>query len=73
MDLRDVGFDTGDWIVFAQMAGLCKGGIEPPGSLKSKQLTFIGEILYFFNTNQDLKFHDDKFITNQLAARASLR
>ena len=38
MDLREVGCDPGDWIALAedrdQMAGLCKGGNESPGSLK---------------------------------------
>ena len=36
MDLRKVGCDPGDWIAIAEdrgpMAGLCKGGNEPPCS-----------------------------------------
>ena len=39
MDLREVGCDLGDWIALAenrdQVAGLRKGGNEPPGSLKA--------------------------------------
>ena len=39
MDLREMGCDPRDWIAHAedrgQMAGLCKGGNEPPGSLKA--------------------------------------
>ena len=38
MDLREVDCDPGDWIALAEdrdsMVGLCKGGNEPPGSLK---------------------------------------
>ena len=37
MDLREVGCDPRDWIALAgdrYLAGLCKGGNEPPGSLK---------------------------------------
>ncbi|KAJ4431546.1 hypothetical protein ANN_20145 [Periplaneta americana] len=32
MDLREVGYDDRDWI---NLAGLCEGGNEPPGSLKA--------------------------------------
>ena len=38
MDLREVGCDPGDWIVLPEdipLASLCKGGNEPPGSLKA--------------------------------------
>ena len=39
MDLREVGCDPGEWIDLAedrdQFASLCKGGNEPPGSLKA--------------------------------------
>ena len=38
MDLREVGCDPGDWTDLAQnspLVGLCKGGNEPPGSLKA--------------------------------------
>ena len=38
MNLREVGCDPGDWIDLAedlQMASVCKGGNEPPGSLKA--------------------------------------
>ena len=39
IDLREVGCDPRDWIAFAedrdQMADLCKGANEPPGSLKA--------------------------------------
>ena len=39
IDLREVGCDPRDWIALAedkdQMAGLCKGGNEPPASLKA--------------------------------------
>ena len=39
MDLREAGCDPGEWIDLAEdrdpMAGLCKGGNEPPGSLKA--------------------------------------
>ena len=42
MDLREVGCDPRDWIALAEdrgpMAGLCKGGNEPPGSLKANYL-----------------------------------
>ena len=34
MDLRKVGCDPGEWIDGA-MASLCKGGNEPPASLKA--------------------------------------
>ena len=35
MDLREMGYDPGDWIAFAEdrdqsLAGLCKGGKESP-------------------------------------------
>ena len=40
MDLREVGCDPRDWKTLAedrdQMACLCNGGNEPPGSLKAK-------------------------------------
>ncbi|KAJ4433362.1 hypothetical protein ANN_15621 [Periplaneta americana] len=39
MDLREMGYDDGDWINLAQdrdqIAGLCEGGNEPRGSLKA--------------------------------------
>ena len=35
MDLREVGCDPRDWIALAEMAGLRKGGIEHPCSLKA--------------------------------------
>ena len=39
MDLKEVGCDPGEWIDLVedrdQMASLCKGGNEPPGSLKA--------------------------------------
>ncbi|KAJ4429806.1 hypothetical protein ANN_22010 [Periplaneta americana] len=35
MDLREVGYDDGDWIDLAQDRGLCEGGNEPSGSLKA--------------------------------------
>ena len=39
MDLREVGCDPGEWIDLAedkdQWLSLCKGGNEPPGSLKA--------------------------------------
>ena len=39
MDLIEMDCDPGDWIDLAEdmspMAGLCKGGNEPPGSLKA--------------------------------------
>ena len=39
MDLREVGCDPGEWIDLADdkgpMSSLCKGGNEPPGSLKA--------------------------------------
>ena len=42
MDLREVGCDPVDWIALAedrdQWRGLCKGGNEPPGSLKANYL-----------------------------------
>ena len=42
MNLREVVCDPGDRIALAegrdQWAGLCKGGNEPPGSLKANQL-----------------------------------
>ena len=38
MDLREVGCNPGEWIDLAedrdQWQALCKGGNEPPGSLK---------------------------------------
>ena len=37
MDLRVEGCDPGDWIAHAEdIAGLCKGGNEPPESSKAK-------------------------------------
>ena len=39
MDLREVGCDPGEWINLEedrdQWTSLCKGGNEPPGSLKA--------------------------------------
>ena len=35
MDLREVGCDPGDWIALAEDRDQCKGGNEPPGSLKT--------------------------------------
>ena len=38
MDLREVGCHPGEWIDLAEdqwLASLCKGGNEPPGSLKA--------------------------------------
>ena len=44
MDLRDLGFDAGDWIVFAQDSNEWRALVRAVmnlGSLKSKQFTLI--------------------------------
>ena len=44
MDLTEVGCDPGDWIDLAEdraIPSLCKGGNEPPGSLKGNYREFL--------------------------------
>ncbi|KAJ4442808.1 hypothetical protein ANN_04401 [Periplaneta americana] len=60
MDLREVGYDDRDWINLAQdrdrsMAGLCEGGNEPPGSLKTIQSNHqLGMDIYTFSDLADM-------------------